>query len=89
MANLLKKIEVGNPLINFGLYHSYDLYMKIDNDESHVKFLHDVLNNVGEDRAMVRSFIYVMMSHAIGNENLHLKLSREIESIKGVTCTAL
>lgn len=85
MANLLKKIQIGNPLLNFEMYDLYNDYQEIKSDDEHAQFLHELLNIVGENRTEVRLFIYKMMAHAINENCLCSLLKNQIKSIKGIS----
>lgn len=68
MANVtknIKKIEVGNPLINLELWSLYDMYQSAKTDEELVKVYHTILNAV-EGREMAEGFAYAMIAYSTG-----------------------
>lgn len=44
MSNVLKKIEIGNPLINLEMWNLYDEYQTITTDEELAAFYHKCLD---------------------------------------------
>lgn len=78
MANVLKKIEVGNPLINLGLMALYDLHQKVVTDDQLAKFYHLMLDAT-EGSSLATSFAYAMLSYSTG-ENGTFQLFEAMES---------
>ncbi|PHQ27879.1 hypothetical protein [Leeuwenhoekiella nanhaiensis] len=70
MANVLKKIVVSNPLINFEMHAHAEMYDCIENDEEMAAFYHHLLDiadhyeNQGIDRPLYRSMIYAMIAYS-------------------------
>ena len=64
-TNVLKKIEVGNPLGYFGLLDEAEEYSRIESDEEHANFLHRMLDET-EERPMVRQSVWAMVAFATG-----------------------
>lgn len=65
MANLLKKIQIGNPLINLGLMNLYDQHELAKTDEELAAFYHHMLDSV-EGSKVAESFAYSMISYSTG-----------------------
>lgn len=63
MANLLKKIEVGNPLINLGLHPLFEDYESVRTDEELVKVYHHILNSV-EGSELAENLVYSMIAYS-------------------------
>lgn len=63
MAKLMKKMTVGNPLVNLHLWDDLDEYERIDSDESLANWFHKMLNKYS-NRTLVCSFIQAMIVHA-------------------------
>lgn len=62
-ANLLKKIEIGNPLLNLGLNSLYDHYQKAKTDEEIASSYHHILNCVeGSDVAEGMTYAMIRFS---------------------------
>lgn len=66
MAKLLKKIEVGNPLINLGLMDLYDRYEKINTDEELANFYHKLLSFT-EGSTLATKFAWAMIEFSTGS----------------------
>lgn len=68
MANLLKKIEVGNPLINLEMWALYEEHQAIKTDEQLANFYHKLLNInevfyiCNRKNPTFENFIYSMIS---------------------------
>lgn len=62
----LKKISIGNPLINFQMWEELDEYEKITTDEELAAFHHKLLNNCPEERTTLIGFIYAMIAYSTG-----------------------
>ncbi len=65
MTNILKKIEAGNPLANFGLWDDLAEYEACQTDEQLADFYHNLLNKYWSRKLLVR-FIYAMIGHSAG-----------------------
>lgn len=65
MANVLKKIEIGNPLINLGLTSLYEEHELIETDEELVRFYHKVLT-ITEGLDVATSMTYAMIAFSTG-----------------------
>lgn len=65
MTNVLKKIQVGNPLINLGLMKLYDEYQSTKNDEELASFYHRALT-ICEGSQIATSLLFAMMSYSTG-----------------------
>lgn len=65
MSNLLKKITIGNPLINFGMREDYEAYQKIKTAEELAAFYHRMLDET-ENRPLVQQSIYAMITFSTG-----------------------
>lgn len=65
MANLIKKISVGNPLANFGLWDDLKEHNQIKTPEELVKFYHKMLDKHSE-RKLIYHYILVMISFSCG-----------------------
>lgn len=65
MSKLLKKVQIGNPLINFGLHNEAQIYDLIQNDEQLATFYHKMLD-MSEDRPLVEQTIYAMIGFSTG-----------------------
>jgi hypothetical protein len=61
MANVMKKITIGNPLAFFGLWSELDEYNSLKTDRELVAFFHRMLTKFS-DRPLVCNFLYVMLS---------------------------
>ena len=68
MANVLKKVTVGNPLYNLGIRKELKRYDKAQTDEEIADFYHFILNKYGH-RPMVRRFVYAMIDFSTNREN--------------------
>ncbi|MAX50561.1 MAG: hypothetical protein CMH22_01100 [Methylophaga sp.] len=70
MANVLKKIQVANPLINFDMPEHAEMYECIENDIEMAAFYHHLLDiadhceDHGYERPMFRAMIYAMISYS-------------------------
>lgn len=60
-TNVLKKIQVGNPLINLGLMGLYDEHQAAKTDEELAAFYHNFLT-CAEGSTIAESFAYSMMA---------------------------
>lgn len=67
IINNLKKIEVGNPLYNLGLYKLLDEYEDTKTDEELAAFFHKLLSAV-EGSQVAEKFTYAMIAFATGKE---------------------
>ncbi len=67
-TKVLKKIEVGNPLINLGLLKLYDEHQACRTDEQLSDFYHSLLTCV-EGNSLAESFAYGMIAWSVG-ENI-------------------
>ena len=65
MANLMKKIQIGNPLINLGLFKLYDEHEQIKTDEELANFYHKLLNAC-EGSEVATSMTYAMIAFSTG-----------------------
>ena len=80
MANLLKKIQIGNPLINLGLMDLYDKHELAKTDEEIASFYHHLLDSV-EGSEVAEAFTYSMISFSTGvNINPIMLLLQDHES---------
>jgi hypothetical protein len=61
MTNVLKKITIGNPLINLGLNNEAEIYEELSSDEEIANFYHRLLDNCPSERTTLESFIYAMI----------------------------
>lgn len=73
MANIiLKKVQVGNPLFNLGMFEELAAYDNIKTDEELADFYHillqvaDELEKRGEAHSALRGFTYSMISFSTG-----------------------
>ncbi|MBD0822609.1 hypothetical protein [Aestuariibaculum marinum] len=64
-ANVLKKIEVGNPLINLGLFNLYDKHQEAKNDEQLANFYHHLLDSV-EGSEIAEQLTFAMIAYSTG-----------------------
>ncbi len=64
-ANVLKKIEVGNPLVNLGLWKLYDEHQACRTDEQLAAFYHRLLT-CSEGSTLTMSFAYQMIAFSQG-----------------------
>lgn len=60
-ANVLKKMEVGNPLINLGLLKLYDEHQACTTDEELANFYHKFLS-CAEGSSIAMNFAYGMIA---------------------------
>ena len=67
MQRYLKKIEVGNPLINLELFILYDIYQEAKTDEELVKAYHTILNAV-EGSEIAEQFVYSMIAFSTNKD---------------------
>ena len=67
MVNVLKKLTVGNPLINLHLWDDLDTYEAIKSDSELVNWFHSMLDRYSH-RPLVCSFINAMINHATGHK---------------------
>lgn len=68
-ANLLKKIEIGNPLYNLGLFALLEQYEQCKNDEELADFYHKFLNIIetgSKPSLVVRHVAYMMINYSTG-----------------------
>lgn len=63
MANVIKKLEFGNPLINLELFRLYDIYQEAKTDEEIANAYHEILNAV-EGSAVAERMVYAMISYS-------------------------
>lgn len=72
MQNYLKKIEVGNPLINLEMWELYQEYQTLKTDEQLVNFYHKLLDIVevfymcNRKNKVFENFIYSMIAYSTG-----------------------
>lgn len=72
MANLLKKIVVANPLINFEMPEHAEMYDCIENDLEMAAFYHHLLDiaehyeEQGQYRPLYKSMVYAMIGYSTG-----------------------
>lgn len=72
MTNLLKKIEVGNPLINLEMWQLYEEHELINTDQGLVDFYHKLLDILevfemcNRRNPVFEAFIYQMISFSTG-----------------------
>lgn len=72
MANLLKKIEVGNPLINLEMWELYKEHQAIKTDEELANFYHKLLDiqevfyMCNRRNPVFEAFIYNMIAFSTG-----------------------
>lgn len=64
-TNVLKKIEVGNPLYNLGLYKLLDEHNATSTDEGLAKFYHRLLGCV-EGSEVATKMTYAMIAFSTG-----------------------
>lgn len=77
-TNVLKKIEVGNPLYNLGLHKLLDEHDATQTDEELATFYHRLLS-VTEGSSLATSFAYAMISFSTGIDfNPQILLENEI-----------
>lgn len=60
----LKKVQVNNPLLLFGMHKRAEQYEKIDTDKELIDFYHKLLDEV--ENSTFRSIIYAMISYSTG-----------------------
>lgn len=82
MANIaknLKKMEIGNPLINLELFSLYDIYQAAKTDEELCDAYKTILDAV-EGSQLAETLVYAMISYSTGAyENpLYMHVEREI-----------
>lgn len=65
MAKVLKKIEVGNPLINLGLLSLYDKHEAAKTDEELASFYHELLSAT-EGSELATKFAWAMIEFSTG-----------------------
>lgn len=76
-TNVLKKIEVGNPLYNLGLHKLLDEHDATQTDEELATFYHKLLSAT-EGSSIATSFTYAMISFSTGiNYNIEILLDHE------------
>lgn len=77
MANVqkmtMKKIVVGNPLINFRMEKEYEEYEAIQSDDELVSFFHKMLDKC-QGRPLLERFIYAMISFSVGKETQSINI---------------
>lgn len=73
MANIaLKKVTIGNPLFNLGMWEELEMYDNISTDEELATFYHAMLQVAdqreknGEAHSVLRSFVYSMIAFSTG-----------------------
>lgn len=76
MTNLMKKIQVGNPLANFHLWDDLEEYERIETNEQLAAFYHKMLNKY-ESRPLVVRFIFAMIGFSV-DVNLEAKIPQEL-----------
>lgn len=64
-TNVLKKIQIGNPLINLGLMKLYYEYEALQTEEDLIEFYYRLLNAT-EGSEVATSVAYMMISFSIG-----------------------
>lgn len=65
VTNVLKKIEIGNPLYNLGLHKLLDEYEATKTDEELAAFHHKLLSAV-EGSSLATRFAYAMIAFSTG-----------------------
>lgn len=82
MANItknLKKIEVGNPLINLELWSLYDIYQAANTDEELAKAYHTILNAVqGSDLAERLVYDMICFSTSQDENSLYFLMQKTL-----------
>lgn len=77
-ANVLKKIQVGNPLYNLGLHKLLEEHDATQTDEELASFYHKLLTAT-EGSSLATRFTYAMISFSTGRDyNLDILLDHEI-----------
>lgn len=76
MSKVLKKITIGNPLANFGLWEDLKEHNQITDPEELAAFYHKMLSK-HENRPLVYHYIMVMIAFSIQKDDL-INLSTEI-----------
>lgn len=72
MANLLKKITIGNPLFNLGFYEELAAYDSASTDEELATIYHALLDladkrqNLGQSHTVLRESVYSMIAFSTG-----------------------
>lgn len=72
MANILKKVTVGNPLYNLGMLEEAEVYHHLTTDEELARFYHHLLHiadakeKAGESHELLRAFTYSMIAFSTG-----------------------
>lgn len=81
MANLLKKIEVGNPLYNLELFELLEKYEEAQTDEELAKVYHEILHSV-EGRKVAESMTHAMIAYSVGttNNQIYMYMNELIEN---------
>lgn len=64
-ANVLKKINIGNPLINLGLMKLYEEHERIETDEELASFYHKLLSAM-EGLELATGMTYAMIAFSTG-----------------------
>lgn len=64
-ANLLKKIEIGNPLYNLGLHGLLEKHNATNSDEELIDFYHHLLDCI-EGSSVAENVAYNMISFSTG-----------------------
>ena len=66
MSNVLKKITIGNPLINFRKQEEYKKYQSIQTDEELAAFYHKLLDECKDEQTTYESFLFAMIGYSTG-----------------------
>ena len=72
MANVLKKIEINNPLSLLGMHLEQEIYDSLGNDEELAAFYHKLLDDLdeeienGKEIPLKQSFLYGMIGFSTG-----------------------
>lgn len=70
MQNYLKKMEVGNPLVNLEMWELYKEHEAITNDEQLADFFHKLLNIIevfymcNRKNPVFEAFVYSMIAYS-------------------------
>lgn len=65
MSNVLRKIQVGNPLYNLELTEDAEAYDNCETDEQLTNWFHTMLEK-HQGRTMVEAFVNAMIAYATG-----------------------
>jgi len=66
MTNVLKKITIGNPLINFEMFDELDEYESLKTDSEIADFYHKMLNAINGKSSLLESFLWEMINFSTG-----------------------